>query len=183
MKLGVKKLVTLGYNPDNISKPRLVQKEQECSQSQQNEMKVVLNVKNSLIIPAPPFLQIPYHCKKPQVRMSTVQTPIENVDAPSSVRAEGAGSNEMQGAIDKSQYESHSDSQQNVVFLSLTSLLDSKTVYYTVFGKDEVKDADYSLGSRYPKTQSGKKIKKLIYHRKVHTGVRYSGHPRQGHRC
>ena len=93
MKLGVKKLVTLGYNPDNISKPRLVRKEQECSQSQHHEMKV-LNVKNSLVMPvAPSFLQVPSQSKKPQVRMSTVQTPIENVGAPSSIRAEGAGSN------------------------------------------------------------------------------------------
>jgi hypothetical protein len=70
--------------------------------------------------------------------MNTVRTPIENVEAPSSIWAEGAGSNEIKGATDKSQYQSHSDSQQNVVFLSLASLLDSKTVCYTVFGKDQI---------------------------------------------
>ena len=71
-----------------------------------------------------------------------------------------------------------------MVFLSLASLLDSKTVYYSVFGKDEVKDADYSRGIRYPKTHAGNTITKLnIYDRKVHTGVRYSRHPRQSHRC
>jgi hypothetical protein len=116
--------------------------------------------------------------------MNTVRTPIENVEAPSSIRAEGAGSNEIKVGTDKSLYQSHSDSQQNVVFLSLASLLDSKTVYYTVFGKDQIKDADYSLGNRYPKTHTGNKIMKLIiYYRKVHTGVRCSRHPRQGHRC
>jgi hypothetical protein len=70
--------------------------------------------------------------------MNTVRIPTEDVEAPSSVRAEGAGSNEINGASNKSQCESDFNSQQNVAFLSLASLLDSKTVYYIVFDKDEV---------------------------------------------
>ena len=50
-----------------------------------------------------------------------------------------------------------------MVFFSLASLLDSKTVFYTVFGKDEVKDADHSRGCRYPKTHQGNKIMSLIF--------------------
>ena len=53
-------------------------------------------------MPAAPHLKSPSQCKKPQVRMNTVRIPTEDVEAPSSVRAEGAGSNEIKGAASKS---------------------------------------------------------------------------------
>ena len=96
--------------------------------------------------------------------MNTVPIPFENLEACSSVRVEGAGSKEIQAAVDKSQFESQMECQENVVFLSLASILDSKKVYYTVLDKDKVLESPQRRVISYPKTHSGNKtLKSLIF--------------------